>query len=139
MNPRLTRALRIGLPALLVIGAAVALLLHAVPVEVSGPVWAQGRADGNRGETARRSQGRDAPVTVTVSEVRARAMPVTVSAIGTVQPIASIPIRTRIDSQVQRVAVEEGAKVAKGDLLFVLDDSLLRAPAGAGRRTDRTR
>ncbi len=112
MTPRLTRALRLGLPALLVIGATGAILLHVVPGEIPGPV---------------RAQGRDAPVTVTVSEVRARAIPVTVSAIGTVQPIASIAIRTRIDSQVQRVAVEEGARVAKGDLLFTLDDSLLRA------------
>ncbi len=112
MTPRLTRALRLGLTTLLVVGAAGAILQHMVPAEISGPV---------------RAQGRDAPVTVTVSEVRARAMPVTVSAIGTVQPIASIPIRTRIDSQVQRVAVEEGAKVTQGDLLFTLDDSLLRA------------
>ncbi len=43
------------------------------------------------------------------------------------QPIASLPIRTRLDSQVVRVAVEEGARVAQGDLLFALDDSPLRA------------
>ncbi len=60
-------------------------------------------------------------MTVTVWRSRASAMPVTVSAIGTVQPIASFPVRTRIDSQVKRVAVEEGARVAKGDLLFTLE------------------
>jgi RND family efflux transporter MFP subunit len=48
-------------------------------------------------------------------------MPVRLDAIGTVQTIASVTLRSRVDSQITEVAFEEGAKVNKGDVLFRLD------------------
>ncbi|NJL07778.1 MAG: efflux RND transporter periplasmic adaptor subunit [Methylacidiphilales bacterium] len=51
----------------------------------------------------------------------------TLAAVGTVQPVASIAIRPRIDSQITEVHVAEGAAVKAGDLLFTLDDRSLQA------------
>jgi multidrug efflux system membrane fusion protein len=47
--------------------------------------------------------------------------------VGTVQAIASIQIKPRLDSQIMKVLVEEGALVKEGDLLFELDQRTLKA------------
>jgi membrane fusion protein, multidrug efflux system len=60
-------------------------------------------------------------VPVVTNKVERKSVPITLDAVGTVQAIASIPIRARIDSQVSAVHVEEGAQVKAGDLLFTLD------------------
>ena len=54
-------------------------------------------------------------------------MPAIVEAVGTVQSIASIQLKTRIDSQIMKIHVEEGALVKEGDLLFELDARTLKA------------
>ena len=54
-------------------------------------------------------------------------MPIVIEAVGTVQAIASIQIKSRIDSQIMKVNVEEGALVKEGDLLFELDARTLKA------------
>src|SRR5258708_35340454 len=54
-------------------------------------------------------------------------MPIIVEAVGTVQSIASIQLKTRIDSQIMKIHVEEGALVKEGDLLFELDARTLKA------------
>ena len=54
-------------------------------------------------------------------------MPILVEAVGTVQAIASIQIKPRLDSQIMKVHVEEGALVKEGDMLFELDQRSLKA------------
>ena len=54
-------------------------------------------------------------------------MPIVVDAVGTVQAIASVQIKPRMDSQIMKVNVEEGAFVKEGDILFELDGRTLRA------------
>lgn len=54
-------------------------------------------------------------------------MPVLLSAIGTVQPEHSVAVRTRLDSQVGEVFVEDGQRVEAGQLLFELDARQLEA------------
>jgi membrane fusion protein, multidrug efflux system len=70
------------------------------------------------------------PVPVVVAPVTPKAMPVIVEAVGTVQAIASIQLRSRIDSQIMKIHVEEGALVKEGDLLFELDARTLKAQLG---------
>src|SRR6201990_3592844 len=87
-------------------------------------------ADSTGAATAQtRRSGRPAagPVPVVVVTVAAKPMPIIVEAVGTVQSIASIPLKSRIDSQIMKVNVEEGALVKEGDLLFELDSRALRA------------
>jgi len=64
---------------------------------------------------------------VVVARAAKGPMPVVVEGVGTVQSIASIGIKPRIDSQVVGVHVEEGARVKQGDLLFPLDARALKA------------
>lgn len=65
------------------------------------------------------------PVVVATAEIKT--LPVTIEAVGTVQPIASIALKPRIDSQIASVEVKEGAHVKEGDLLFTLDGRALKA------------
>ena len=67
------------------------------------------------------------PVPVVVTTVTPKSMPIIVEAVGTVQSIASIQLKTRIDSQIMKIHVEEGALVKEGDLLFELDARTLKA------------
>jgi multidrug efflux system membrane fusion protein len=67
------------------------------------------------------------PIPVIVTSVTPKSMPIIVEAVGTVQAIASIQLRSRIDSQLMKVNVQEGALVKEGDLLFELDSRTLRA------------
>ncbi|MDB5592252.1 efflux RND transporter periplasmic adaptor subunit [Enterovirga sp.] len=67
------------------------------------------------------------PVPVVLAKAERRSVPVTVDAVGTVQSMASIAIKPRIDSQIAAISVKEGALVREGDLLVQLDDRALRA------------
>jgi multidrug efflux system membrane fusion protein len=70
------------------------------------------------------------PVPVVVTKVAKKPLPIVLEAVGTVQAIASIQIKARLDSQIMKVGVEEGALVKEGDLLFELDSRTLRAQLG---------
>lgn len=75
---------------------------------------------------AGRGQG-GPPVPVETARAERRSAPIVVDAVGTVQAIASIQIKARIDTQIVGIHVAEGALVTEGDLLFTLDDRMLRA------------
>lgn len=80
------------------------------------------------GRRGRQNPGGAVPVVVTT--VTPKALPVVIEAVGTVQAIVSIQIRPRVDSQIVKVNVAEGALVKEGDLLFQLDDRTLKAQLG---------
>lgn len=70
---------------------------------------------------------RVAAVPVSVASVEVKRLPVTVDAVGTVQAVASIQIKSRIDSEIVEIAVKEGARVKEGDLLVRLDSRTVKA------------
>jgi len=92
------------------IGAA-ALVLIGVIVLVRG-FWT---TDG----AAARSQVRTVPVETATAE--RKTMPVRLSALGNVTPIASVAIKTQVDTTITAVHFRDGANVEIGDLLFTLD------------------
>jgi len=53
--------------------------------------------------------------------------PIQVTAIGSVQSIATVMVKSRMDGQIAQVNCKEGQEVKEGDLLFTLDDRALRA------------
>jgi len=53
--------------------------------------------------------------------------PIQVGAIGTVQPVATVMVKSRMDGEIASVNFEEGQEVNEGDVLFTLDDKALRA------------
>jgi multidrug efflux system membrane fusion protein len=54
-------------------------------------------------------------------------VPILVTAIGTVQSIATVMVKSRMDGEIARVNFEEGQEVNEGDVLFTLDDRAVRA------------
>ena len=72
-----------------------------------------------------RARGQAAPVTAaTVVEAD---MPVILAAPGTVEPLASVAVRPRVDGQIVEVAFREGDLVTQGSVLFHLDDRMVKA------------
>src|SRR5690242_7421357 len=93
------------------IGGA-ALVLIGIGVFVVRGFWATEGA-------AARSQARTVPVETATAE--RKTMPVRLSALGNVTPVASVAIKTQVDTTITEVNFRDGASVQKGDLLFTLD------------------
>lgn len=51
----------------------------------------------------------------------------TISVVGTVRPVETVAIKSRLDSQIMQVNFKDGDDVTEGQILFVLDDRLLKA------------
>ncbi len=76
----------------------------------------------NSGEKAKAEtepKKRAAPVLIGVSEHRT--IPIELRAIGTVEPYATVAIKSQITGALQRIHFKEGDEVKKGDVLFSLD------------------
>ena len=67
------------------------------------------------------------PVPVTVGKAERKPMPVRLEALGTVQSIASVTMRARVESQILEVMFQDGASVKAGDVLFRLDSRQIEA------------
>lgn len=66
-------------------------------------------------------------VPVETARAERKTVPVSLEALGTVTPIASVAIKPRVDSAITSVHFTDGALVHRGDLLFTLDDRAIRA------------
>lgn len=87
----------------------------------------QGPADkrGTGAPPSKKGAGGPAPVTAAVAATAD--MPVILYAPGTVEPIASVALKPRVDGQVVEVGFKEGDLVQAGAVLYRLDDRLVRA------------
>jgi multidrug efflux system membrane fusion protein len=69
-----------------------------------------------------------APAQLVVADVAQQSsVPILVTAIGTVQSIATVMVKSRMDGEIAKVNFEEGQEVNEGDVLFTLDDRAVRA------------
>jgi RND family efflux transporter MFP subunit len=66
-------------------------------------------------------------VPVEVATAVRKSAPVRVEALGTVMPIETVAVRSRVDSEIVHVHFRDGAIVAQGDLLFTLDSRAIEA------------
>jgi len=66
-------------------------------------------------------EGRDAVTPVRVVAAERRELTVHLKAIGTVTPLNTVTVRSRVDGQLLRVAFDEGQRVEKGQLLAEID------------------
>ncbi|MCA0424297.1 MAG: efflux RND transporter periplasmic adaptor subunit, partial [Proteobacteria bacterium] len=80
------------------------------------------QAGGNRG-----GGGAGRPTPVAVAAVERKDVPYRVEAIGTVQAIASVTVRSRVDSQIVSVSFQDGATVTEGQVLAKLDSRAIDA------------
>jgi multidrug efflux system membrane fusion protein len=112
----------------LVLGGAAVLALAAVAGAETGRLpagwnpWA--RAEGTA-QAERRPAERAVPVDVTMA-VKKR-LPVRVDLLGTVTPIASVAVKTRVDTEIVGVHFQDGAMIRQGDILFTLDARAIEA------------
>ena len=112
----------------LVLGGAAVLALAAVIGTETGWLpeswnpWA--RAEGNA-QAERRPAERAVPVDVAVAAKKH--LPVRVDLLGTVTPIASVAVKTRVDTEIVGVHFQDGAMVRQGDVLFTLDARAIEA------------
>src|SRR5689334_6093676 len=60
-------------------------------------------------------------VAVETATAERKSMPVRISALGSVTPVAGVAIKTQVDTTISGVHFRDGASVTKGDLLFTLD------------------
>lgn len=66
-------------------------------------------------------------VAVEVATAAKKSTPVRIEALGTVTPIASVAIKSRIDTEITEVHFADGARVKQGDLLISLDSRSIEA------------
>ncbi|MBS0510079.1 MAG: efflux RND transporter periplasmic adaptor subunit [Proteobacteria bacterium] len=70
---------------------------------------------------------RAAAVPATLVQVAQENVPQLLAGVGTVQPLASVTVRTRLDGQLERIGFVEGQDVRAGQVLAELDGRALRA------------
>lgn len=75
------------------------------------------------------AKGPQRPWTVSVELARAekKRVPVDVDAIGTVTPVSSVALKSRLETTIVEVHFKDGARVNEGDLLFTLDSRQIDA------------
>jgi RND family efflux transporter MFP subunit len=66
-------------------------------------------------------------VSVELAKAERKTVPVDVDSIGTVTPISSVALKSRLETTIVSVHFEDGAKVNEGDLLFTLDSRQIDA------------
>jgi multidrug efflux system membrane fusion protein len=106
---------RLLIGVLLIIGVVVAAVLlwrqfaGDGPTATRGPMGSPWRAEGNQ------------PVPVRVVTAVNEPLAVFVKALGTVTPLKTVTVRSRVDGELVRVAFREGQYVKQGDLLAEID------------------
>lgn len=113
MSLRLTLAVA----ALCAIGAAIAINLGGLPLELAtirarvfAPV-----------QVARPRASSDKPVRVTVAQVKSGDVPIYLTSIGTVQAYNTVNVKSRVDGEIVKIQFQEGQDVNVGDPLVIID------------------
>ncbi|HWW46761.1 MAG TPA: efflux RND transporter periplasmic adaptor subunit [Xanthobacteraceae bacterium] len=95
---------------------------------LSGAAFAAVYARGPSSDSKAAQKGsRARVVSVELAKAELKSMPIDVDAIGTVTPIASVALKSRLDTTITAVHFEDGAKVSKDDILFTLDSRQIDA------------
>ena len=125
------RGWRLALGIVVVVGIAVAiamLLTYCARNPQAGASGAAGaaagRGHGRRGAGAAGGAGGPGgrpPVTVGVAKASLGSIPITVSALGTVTPLATVQVQARVSGELDRIGFKEGQIVRKGQLLALID------------------
>lgn len=73
------------------------------------------------GDAGAKAPPRARTVSVEIAKAEKKEVPVDVDSIGTVTPISSVALKSRVETTIVGVHFEDGARVKEGDLLFTLD------------------
>lgn len=100
--------------------------LVLVALAASGAAYQALMATEARSQTPRPAGGPPA-VPVVVAPVKAQPMPIQFGAVGTVQTIASVAVKSRVDGQIAKVFVRDGQYVKAGDTIMTIDPRFAQA------------
>lgn len=73
------------------------------------------------------AKGPAAAVPVTIAQAQQTDVPITLRAIGNVEPLQTVAVKSQISAELKEVHFREGEDVNRGDLLFTLDQRQLQA------------
>jgi multidrug efflux system membrane fusion protein len=115
--PRNRSRLWIVIAVLACVAAAAAIYYYTTrtPAEPAADTGAKGKGKGKGGPNAGR------PVPILAAPARTADVPVYLTGLGTVTPMASVTLRSRVDGQLLRVLFTEGQFVKAGQLLAEID------------------
>ncbi len=105
-------------------------LLAFVAVGALAALWRGGLPGfGGGSQEDKKGEGRrgDQIVTVSAAPSRLADVPVTIDAVGTVQALNTVTVRTQVDGRLIKLGFTEGQEVKKGDILAEIDPSLYQA------------
>ncbi|MET0709717.1 MAG: efflux RND transporter periplasmic adaptor subunit [Tardiphaga sp.] len=85
------------------------------------------RASWTGGNASAQAPPRVRVVSVELAKAERKPVPVDVDSIGTVTPISSVALKSRVETTITAVHFEDGARVKEGDLLFTLDSRQIDA------------
>jgi multidrug efflux system membrane fusion protein len=94
------------------------LLVAAVCLAVGGGAYWY-KSSSNAAKQA--ASGKNRPMPVIVAEAKAQDVEVFLSSLGTVTPLSTVTVKSRVDGQLMQVLFREGQMVKAGDLLLVID------------------
>lgn len=93
---------------------------------IAATLFYRSSSDSSSGQRGQRG-GRDTAAPVTTTAAHAEDFPIRRRTIGIVESIATVIVKSRLDSQVTQQHIRDGQLVKKGDLLFTLDDRDVKA------------
>jgi RND family efflux transporter MFP subunit len=79
------------------------------------------RALWTSGGTSAKGPARPRVVSVELAKAERKPVPIDVDSIGTVTPISSVALKSRLETTIVQVHFDDGARVNEGDVLFTLD------------------
>lgn len=90
-------------------------------------VSAGGQQGGGRGGRRARFGGGEGPIPVIATAARRDDVPVTADAVGTIQALNTVTVRTQVDGRLLEIAFKDGQDVRKGDILAKIDPATYQA------------
>jgi len=85
-------------------------------------------ASGQGGAGARGAAGAQSPrIPVITAVAQGKDLPITRTSVGSIEPIAVVTVRARIEGEIVEQRVKDGQMVKEGDVLFRLDDREIQA------------
>ncbi len=94
-----------------------------------GEARREGRRGGGNGGGRRggRSAGNDGPTPVIATPARYDDVPVTADAVGTIQALNTVTVRTQVDGRLMQIMFKDGQDVKRGDILAQVDPATYQA------------
>jgi membrane fusion protein, multidrug efflux system len=107
-----------GLKAAAAVAVGVLLLCSCAkspdPASAKAPQTTAGGATAGRGDSG-------GPVPVVTTHVVRKSVPVTIPAVGTVEAVSTVQIKSQVTGQLTSISFKEGDEVRQGQLLFTID------------------